>query len=135
MTIVLDASIVLAGTMPDENSDRASGILEHVAEEGAFAPAIFLWEVANVLSIAVRRNRLPFAQAEEIFDDISELNIAIEDTQPATIWVDVFELSQRHSISVYDAGYLELALRMKHPLATLDKALANAAMRENLRLA
>jgi len=47
----------------------------------------------------------------------------------------VFELSQRHSISVYDAGYLELALRMKHPLATLDKALANAAMRENLRLA
>jgi predicted nucleic acid-binding protein len=135
VTIVLDASIVLAGTMPDEDSDRANGILEQIAEKGAFAPAIFLWEVANALSIAVRRNRLHFAQAEEIFDDIVELNIAVEDTQPATIWVDVFGLSQRHSISVYDAGYLELALRMRFPLATLDKALANAAMRENLRLA
>jgi predicted nucleic acid-binding protein len=134
VTIVLDASIVLAGTMPDEHSELANGILLQVAEEGALAPAIFPWEVANALSVAVRRNRLSYAHAEEIFDDITDLNIAVEDTQTATIWVDVFGLSQRHALSVYDAGYLELALRMKFPLATLDKALADAAMRENLRL-
>jgi predicted nucleic acid-binding protein len=134
VTLVLDASIVLAATLPDENSDLAAEILEQVAEEGAFTPAIFLWEVANVLSTAVRRNRLPSAHAEEIFDDISELNIVVDDTQPANVWVDAYGLSQRHAISVYDAGYLELALRMKIPLATLDKALANAALRENLRL-
>jgi len=40
---------------------------------------------------------------------------------------DSLELSRRYTLSAYDASYLELALRMRLPLATLDKDLQRAA--------
>ena len=43
------------------------------------------------------------------------------------VWGLTLTLAERHDLSVYDATYLELALRMKLPLATLDRALAAAA--------
>lgn len=36
-------------------------------------------------------------------------------------------LGQRHGLTLYDAAYLELALRLGVPLATFDAALARAA--------
>lgn len=134
MTLIVDASMVIAGTMPDEHSELANGVLERIAAEGAFAPDIFVWEVANVLALAVRRKRLPFEDAEGIFEDIAELNIVCEATKTGKVWVEVFGLSQRHSLSVYDAGYLELARRMKLPLATLDRQLAKACVAEGIEV-
>ncbi len=40
---------------------------------------------------------------------------------------NVLPLAVRHAISSYDAAYLELALRKRAPLATLDAGLARAA--------
>ena len=37
-----------------------------------------------------------------------------------------------HRLTAYDASYLELALRRRLPLATLDAALARAATAEGL---
>lgn len=39
----------------------------------------------------------------------------------------IHRLAARNGLSAYDAQYLELALRLRLPLATLDKALARAA--------
>ena len=39
-----------------------------------------------------------------------------------------------HRLSVYDAVYLELALRLSLPLATLDRALRSAARREGIEI-
>ena len=36
------------------------------------------------------------------------------------------DLARAHGSSVYDAMYLELAVRMRMPLATLDRALRTA---------
>ena len=36
-------------------------------------------------------------------------------------------LARQHSLSIYDTTYLELALRMQLPLATLNQALVAAA--------
>jgi predicted nucleic acid-binding protein len=41
-------------------------------------------------------------------------------------------LAELHALPVYDASYLELALRLTAPLATVDKALAFAAQRVGL---
>ncbi|MBL8291700.1 MAG: type II toxin-antitoxin system VapC family toxin [Bryobacterales bacterium] len=41
----------------------------------------------------------------------------------------VFDLANRHGLTVYDAAYLDLALRAGLPLASLDNALCNAARR------
>ena len=43
-------------------------------------------------------------------------------------------LSRRHRLTVYDAAYLELALREALPLATLDAQLAVAARSETVPL-
>lgn len=134
MTLVVDASIVIAGSLPDEKSDIAQSVLDRIVTSSAYAPGIFVWEVANVLSIAVRRNRLSFEEAEGILEDVADLNVICDPTRLDRIWVEVFGLSQRHSLSVYDAGYLELARRMKLPLATLDKRLAGACLAEGIEV-
>ncbi|MBK8101597.1 MAG: type II toxin-antitoxin system VapC family toxin [Planctomycetes bacterium] len=39
----------------------------------------------------------------------------------------LIDLGERHSLTVYDAAYLALAMREGCPLATLDRALQEAA--------
>ncbi|HVB15439.1 MAG TPA: type II toxin-antitoxin system VapC family toxin, partial [Stellaceae bacterium] len=43
-------------------------------------------------------------------------------------------LARKHRLTVYDAAYLELALRRALPLATLDMPLAHAARAEGVPL-
>ena len=63
--------------------------------------------------------------------DISRLAITV-DSSPNEI--QVLTLARRHRLTVYDAAYLELALREGLPLATLDEALASAARAETVLL-
>ena len=42
-------------------------------------------------------------------------------------WAQTLDLSTRFSLTVYDAAYLELAVRRGLPLATLDRDLRAAA--------
>lgn len=44
------------------------------------------------------------------------------------------ELAFRHSLTVYDASYLELALRRNTALATHDRALARAALENDVEV-
>jgi predicted nucleic acid-binding protein len=46
----------------------------------------------------------------------------------------VLMLADRHRLTVYDASYLELAIRTGHPLATQDAALELAASAEHAAL-
>jgi len=39
----------------------------------------------------------------------------------------LYQISRQHGLSVYDAAYLELAMRLGIPLATRDTALATAS--------
>ena len=43
-------------------------------------------------------------------------------------------MADRHRLTLYDATYLELALRLSLPLATLDEDLRQAAQREDAPL-
>ena len=45
-----------------------------------------------------------------------------------------FLMAVKHALTLYDAAYLELALRLRLPLATFDKALCRAAEAEGVRL-
>jgi len=42
-------------------------------------------------------------------------------------WLETMELANQYILSLYDASYLELALRRSLPLATLDSSLKKAA--------
>lgn len=60
-------------------------------------------------------------------DEAAEATDRLRDSLPeARVWGAVLELANRHGLSVYGAMYLELAVRMRLPLVTLDRALAAA---------
>jgi predicted nucleic acid-binding protein len=65
------------------------------------------------------------------FESIDALPILLFDPPS---YDGVFALAERHALTVYDASYLDLAVRMRVPLASLDEHLRRAAMQSGLSL-
>ena len=127
MTFVLDASMTMAWVFPDEASETTDRLLESLLERQAYAPGLWPIEVANAFLVATRRRRLEVGEWPLIRRSLEALPIAVDSVSPASVWSAVLELAHERGISVYDAMYLELALRMRLPLATLDGRLAAQA--------
>ena len=101
-------------------------------EGRAFVPALWPVEVGNVLLTATRRGRITADEWPRICASLEALPIEIEPVSTSRAWGAVLELTREHRLSGYDAMYLELAVRMQLPLATLDQALGAAARAEGL---
>ena len=123
--LVLDASIAAAWLFQDESEPRAEAALARLAEQSAIVPQLWRLEIRNVLLTAERQGRLAAAEAVEALDDLSELPILIDTTPDLDA---AWALARAHQLSYYDALYLELAQRRNGTLATLDTALARAAI-------
>jgi len=134
MPVVLDASLVLAWLLPDESSDEARALIHRGVRERIRAPSLLLLEVANALRTAERRGRLRPVARRDLLDDFLSLPIALEPVSSGAV-LRADELASRHSLTVYDASYLELALSSHSALATLDEALKRAATVEGVPLA
>jgi predicted nucleic acid-binding protein len=83
--------------------------------------------VTNALLIAVRRERISIQDALQFLQDLEFLPIRIDTTTKNLVRTGVFPLAEQYSLTVYDAAYLELAIREGLPLATLDDDLRKAA--------
>ena len=59
---------------------------------------------------------------------LKRLPIVIDDETNTRAWSDTLALARGHKLSAYDAAYLELAIRRRLPLATLDEPLKSAAV-------
>lgn len=125
---MIDASAAAALLLPDEVAPVA---LEELLEVGLDAPWLFWAELRNILLVSERRGRLPPGAAEAFLDAIDGLNVRL-DTAPSE--ADVMRLARSHGLTVYDALYLELALRLGGLLATLDAKLADSARRSSVTL-
>jgi len=126
----VDASIVVAWAF-DEVNVAASGARERMRREAAVAPALWWFEVRNALVQGERRGRFTELRTERFLRNISRLAITIDRTPSEP---GVLTLARRHRLTVYDAAYLELALREVLPMATLDETLASAARAEGVSL-
>jgi predicted nucleic acid-binding protein len=93
----------------------------------AIVPAHWPVEVANALLIAVRRQRISPEDAHQFLLDLESLPIRAEATTKNLVRAGVFPVAEQCGLTVYDAAYLELALREGIPLMTLDKDLRKAA--------
>jgi predicted nucleic acid-binding protein len=131
MAFVIDASVVLAWLLPDEQSAAAERLIGRAARERARAPSLLLLEVGNALLQAERRNRLSAALRSELLDAFTSLPIALEPVGAESMQRAI-EVAGRRALSLYDACYLELALAKDLPLATLDRALGQAARDEDV---
>ena len=126
MSLVLDASVVLAWLLPDEHSAQADQIIENLASAPAHAPSLLLPEVANVLVQAERRARVPTSTTGELLTSLLALPLLLDPIDAGAI-ERALPLARAHGLSIYDALYLELAQQRQLPLATFDDVLRRAA--------
>lgn len=125
--IVLDGSVVMAWFFDDE-ADAYADAIEAAATGLHFrVPGHWSLEIVNAMVVGVRRGRTTDQKASDFCDAISEYSIAVDPETSEAAWHETRRLAQLYRLSSYDAAYLELALRLKLPLATIDQPLAKAA--------
>jgi len=126
-TFVLDASATLPWCFADEATVATNALLARLKTgDEALVPAHWTTEVANALLIAVRRGRISFQDAEQFLEDLDALPIRIDATTTKLARSHILPLAEKHALTIYDAAYLELAIRQSVPLATLDDDLRKA---------
>lgn len=131
--LVLDASVTLAWALAGEvRSEEAHALLARVADESAVVPALWRLEVGNAMLSAERRNRIRPDRVDAVWRQLNELPIEIDTETNAKAWSGTAGLARRCGLTLYDASYLELAVRRGLPLATFDGALARAAAAEQV---
>jgi predicted nucleic acid-binding protein len=128
-SFVLDASATLAWCFEDERTAPAVSMLERLRDQEALVPPLWLLELANGLIVAERRGRITRAESTRFLGLVGELPIRIDQTSTLNLASSLMELAREYDLSAYDAAYLELALRLGQPLATLDERLRSAADR------
>jgi predicted nucleic acid-binding protein len=124
MPFVLDASVTAVWAMRDEAHPLADLAFHRLDEEKALVPGIWWYEIRNILRMNERRQRISIADTNQFLANLDDYPIVID---PLWSEVDLLDLSRRFQLTVYDAAYLDLALRERLPLATLDSALRTAA--------
>jgi predicted nucleic acid-binding protein len=111
----------------DERTEKTLAVLRRVTDEGAIVPSLWRLEVANVLRNAVRRGRCDHAYVDRSLDRLRRLPIRVDAETDEHAWGATRALSQAHALTLYDAAYLELALRERSPVASCDLDLVGAA--------
>jgi predicted nucleic acid-binding protein len=131
MPFVVDASIAACWAFPDEQDPRADAALARIRIEDAVVPSLWWFEICNILVVNERRKRITESGTNSFLRELDRLRIRV-DREPEES--TVLRLARAHRLSVYDASYLELALREAIPVATLDNELAAAAIAEGTDL-
>jgi predicted nucleic acid-binding protein len=127
MSVVLDTSMTITWFFETETSDLSLSLLRRVTEEGAYVPSLWRLEVANVFRNAIRRGRCDESYVDRCLKRLEQLPIMIDADTDKQAWGQTYQLACAHNLTLYDAAYLELAMRCNKPLASYDTALINAA--------
>ena len=132
MNFVLDASVTLAWCFEDERAGYAMRVLDELSGGEAIASSLWPMEVTNGLASALRKKRIDLAGAAEARNTLAALPIVVHPMDRRRAFEDIPRLARAHELTTYDASYLEIAVRLGIPLATLDEALARAATDEGV---
>jgi predicted nucleic acid-binding protein len=130
---IIDASMAAAWCLPDEGEGGLVW-LDAVARNGATVPALWPFEINNVLLVAHRRKRIAEPDVLRARTLLGRLPILIEPAPTPAIASETFDLARRFALSFYDASYLESAIRNRLPLGSFDQPLCKAAKACDIRL-
>jgi predicted nucleic acid-binding protein len=92
-----------------------------------------MFEVANSLLVLTRRKRITSEQCARARRALGQLRPVVDEEGPRVALSKLSDLAAEHTLSVYDATYLELAIRRRLPLASRDAALNRAAKVSGVR--
>ena len=127
---VLDNTVTMAWCFTEEATEFTNALLSRLSNltDSAVVPALWLYEVVNVVELAIRKGRIPREKALAFLESLADLPIEVENPSRTQVFVIVRALAGEYQLTGYDAAYLELAIRHKLSIASLDKALARAAL-------
>ncbi len=136
MSFVLDNSVTMRWFFGDGKPQElayAGKILDAMKKTSAHVPAIWGLEVANVIARAEAKGLVTEARSEAFLEMLEGVDIEVDTATSAHALSGTLQLARRYKLSAYDATYLELAMRLGLPLATLDEDLLKAAKRAGVK--
>jgi predicted nucleic acid-binding protein len=133
--VVVDASVVVKWFLPERWSEEARQLLDEPV--GLVAPDLLFAEAGNAVWKRVRMRQLPGPLARRMVADIA--TIAVRPVASRTLLKDAMGVAIGAGITVYDALYVVLAVRLRTKLVTADERLSAAVsrlarLREHIRL-
>lgn len=123
---VLDCSVAMKWFFHNEATSYTDRILQSLNENIAVVPPLFYLETANVILLAEKHKKAT-VKPKEFISLLCSLPIQIEPIEPQDALHRLLDLARDHLLTSYDASYLDLAIRLHLPIATLDSALIRAA--------
>ena len=125
---VVDASVGVSWFVPSQSSAAAATLLDEVAAgKPMVVPGLWMLEVANALLVLMRRKKVQPQQCARARAALGRLHPVIDDDATRLALYRIWDLADELALSIYDAVYLELALRKGLPLASRDTGLRAAA--------
>jgi len=123
-----DASVALAWRFADEATPYTESLLDRLAKgEEVAVPSNWPLEVINGLIQAKRKARVSEIEIQRFIADLSSFYIVVDADHSFSRLGAVRDIAERHGLTSYDAAYIELAMRLNLPLASLDLDLLAAA--------
>jgi predicted nucleic acid-binding protein len=127
---IVDASVGFAWVYQRQATPKTDHLLNEVAAGAeVVGPSLWFFEISNVLLVAQRRQRLTATQRKAALEQLIAMQFVVDDEGPQKAFGKTSELAGEYSLTIYDATYLELALRRALPIASRDEALISAAKR------
>jgi predicted nucleic acid-binding protein len=132
---VADASVAIGWVFPAQATAQTGAMLETIAGGATLeVPALWPLEVANALTVLRRRRKLTEGERQTALGWLRGLPLRVDHEMALLAFTRLSELAAAHQLSVYDAAYLELALRRRLLLGTKDGPLRTAARRAGVSL-
>jgi predicted nucleic acid-binding protein len=127
-TFVADASVAVGWVHPAQATPQTEAMLDAIAQGAILeVPALWPLEVANALTVLVRRKKLTENERQTGLGWLRTLPLRIDNEMSSLAFSRLSELATTYHLSVYDAAYLELAQRRKLTLSCNDGPLRKAA--------
>jgi predicted nucleic acid-binding protein len=118
-TLVVDASVVLKWFVPEIHSEAAHRLLS--ARHQFLAPDLLFPEIGNAIWKKVRRGELTPEDGRTLVADLA--SVAVETVSTRGLMSEAHALAVTTGVTVYDAMYLALAVRLETALITADDKL------------
>jgi predicted nucleic acid-binding protein len=118
----------------DESTQQTKDLFDRMSRESALVPDLWYLEITNVLVMAERKRRIDAARVAEFIKLLGGFSLEVDGEATDRAFDHLLPIARTQNLTSYDAVYLDLAVRRRLPLATLDAPLRKAAKKLGVKL-
>ena len=131
IALVIDASAAASWLIETQATASSDAFLEARADDDFIAPAIFAWEIVNLIASKSGRGSLDLDHGLEA---LGGLGIKVRPPLPGHEVVKLAPFAIEVGLSLFDAAYLALAIESGGAIVSRDKALLDAAVAHGIQI-